>query len=72
VTSAATHIQNNTVDIPTLAYHGNMIVREGGERQIPRDVKCVGHLGNSYPGVANIREGKGRICLQVDKNVHIM
>jgi hypothetical protein len=72
VTSAATHIQNNTVDIPTLAYHGNMIVREAGDRQIPRDVKCVGHLGNSYPGVANIREGKGRICLQVDKNVHIM
>ena len=72
VTSAATHIQNNTVDIPTLAYHGNMIVREPGDRQIPRDVKCVGHLGNSYPGVANIREGKGRIFLQVDKNVHIM
>jgi len=72
VTSAATHIQNNTVDIPTLAYHGNMIVREAGDRHIPRDVKCVGHLGNSYPGVANIREGKGRICLQVDKNVHIM
>lgn len=72
LTAAATHIQNNTVDIPTLAYHGNLVVREPGDRPIPRDVKCVGHLGNSYPGVANIREGRGRIFLQVDKNVHIM
>jgi hypothetical protein len=72
LTSAATHIQNNTVDIPSLAYHGNMVVRES-PGTVPRDVKCVGHLGNSYPGVASIREGRGRVY-QADtvQKMHIM
>ena len=73
MTSAATHIQNNTVDIPTLAYHGNMVVQNTARSTPPRDVKCVGHLGNSYPGVASIREGRGRV-FQPDSvtKMHIM
>jgi hypothetical protein len=79
VTSAATHIQNNTVDIPSLAYHGNLVVqppRDAGAANnpsLPREVKCVGHMGNSYPGVASIREGRGRIFQPMDtRSVHIM
>jgi hypothetical protein len=73
MTSAATHIQNNTVDIPTLAYHGNMVVQSTVRNTPTRDVKCVGHLGNSYPGVASIREGRGRV-FQPDSvaKMHIM
>ena len=73
MTSAATHIQNNTVDIPTLAYHGNMVVKNINQQMPLRDVKCVGHLGNSYPGVASIREGRGRLY-QPDSvtKMHIM
>lgn len=72
LTSAATHIQNNTVDIPSLAYQGNMVV-QGPAPTINREVKCVGHLGNSYPGCASIREGRGRI-FQPDlvSKMHIM
>jgi hypothetical protein len=74
LTPAAVHIQNNTVDIPSLAYHGNMVVREPGPGNNPgRDVKCVGHMGNSYPGVASIREGRGRVFQPMDtRSVHIM
>jgi hypothetical protein len=73
MTPAATHIQNNTVDIPTLAYHGNMVVQNTARNTPVRDVKCVGHLGNSYPGVASIREGRGRV-FQPDSvaKMHIM
>jgi len=79
LTPAAMHIQNNTVDIPSLAYHGNMVACEMtgvGVNQrlgLPRDVKCVGHMGNSYPGVASIREGRGRVFQPTDtRTVHIM
>lgn len=80
LTPASVHIQNNTVDIPSLAYHGNMVACEmmtgpaGNQRLgVPRDVKCVGHMGNSYPGVASIREGRGRIFQPMDtRSVHIM
>jgi hypothetical protein len=79
LTPAAMHIQNNTVDIPSLAYHGNMVACEmngvGANQRLgmPRDVKCVGHMGNSYPGVASIREGRGRVFQPTDtRSVHIM
>ena len=79
LTPAAVHIQNNTVDIPSLAYHGNMVACEmigvGAAQRlgVPRDVKCVGHMGNSYPGVASIREGRGRVFQPMDtRSVHIM
>jgi hypothetical protein len=79
LTPAAVHIQNNTVDIPSLAYHGNMMACEmngvGANQRLglPRDVKCVGHMGNSYPGVASIREGRGRVFQPTDtRTVHIM
>ena len=75
ITPAATHIQNNTVDIPSLAYHGNMIAKEGPVTAATafREVKCVGHMGNSYPGVASIREGRGRIFQPNNvQSVHIM
>ena len=79
LTPAALHIQNNTVDIPSLTYHGNMVACEmtgvGANQRlgVPRDVKCVGHMGNSYPGVASIREGRGRVFQPMDtRSVHIM
>ena len=55
--SAYEHIRSNTCDIPCLAYHGNMRYTryDGGYN----DIKCTGHLGNSFPGVASVRDGRG-------------
>ena len=55
--SAYEHIRSNTCDIPCLAYHGNMRYTryDGGYN----DIKCIGHLGNSFPGVASVRDGRG-------------
>ena len=57
--SAFEHIRSNTCDVPCLAYHGNMRYTryDGGHS----DIKCIGHLGNSFPGVANVRDGRGVI-----------
>jgi len=51
------NIRSNTTQIPTLCYHGNMKVRQGA--YVTQDIKCTGHMGNSYPGMASIREGRG-------------
>ena len=70
--SAATYIQNNQTELPAMAYHGNLILdkTKGG----CEDVRCVGHLGNSFPGCACIREGKGMVnaYTSVPAAVHVM
>ena len=57
--SAIEHIRSNTCDIPCLAYHGNMRYTRYDSGM--EDIKCIGHLGNSFPGVANVRDGRGVI-----------
>ena len=65
--SAFEHIRSNTCDIPALAYHGNMKYTryDGGNS----DIKCIGHLGNSFPGVATVRDGRGVIPANSLSNV---
>jgi hypothetical protein len=55
--SPGENIRANTTQIPTLCYHGNMKIKHGG--MIVDEVKCIGHMGNSYPGMASVREGRG-------------
>ena len=70
---ASTYIQNNQTELPAMAYHGNLVIDKikGGRDE----VRCVGHLGNSYPGCACIREGKGMV-MNMSQNmpmgVHVM
>jgi len=60
-TPAATYMQNSTTEIPSLAYHGNLVIdRQNIGRE---EVRCVGHLGNSFPGCSCIRQGKGMLNL---------
>ena len=69
---ASTYIQNNQTEIPAIAYHGNVILDKikGGRDE----VRCVGHLGNSFPGCACIREGKGMLNTyqSMPTAVHVM
>jgi hypothetical protein len=51
------NIRSNTTQIPTLCYHGNMKVKQNSV--VLQDIKCTGHMGNSYPGMASVREGRG-------------
>ena len=70
--SVVTYIQNNQTELPAMAYHGNLIMqRSNGIRD---DVRCVGHLGNSFPGCACIREGKGMLNTynSMPTAVHVM
>jgi hypothetical protein len=70
---ASTYIQNNQTELPAMAYHGNLSMEKikGGREE----VRCVGHLGNSFPGCACIREGKGMV-MNMSQNmpmgVHVM
>jgi hypothetical protein len=41
-----------------MAFHGTMKVDKGGKTDC---LNGSGHLGSSYPGVASVREGRGRI-----------
>jgi hypothetical protein len=69
---AATYIQNNQTELPAMAYHGNLVVlKSNGVRE---EVRCVGHLGNSFPGCASIREGKGMVNMyeRMPAGVHVM
>jgi hypothetical protein len=69
---AATYIQNNQTELPAMAYHGNLVMEKakGGQEQ----VRCVGHLGNSFPGCACTREGKGMVNMfqSLPTAVHVM
>jgi hypothetical protein len=55
--SPGENIRANTTQIPTLCYHGNMKTKQAG--MLLDEVKCTGHMGNSYPGMASVREGRG-------------
>jgi hypothetical protein len=55
--SPGENIRSNTTQIPTLCYHGNMKIRRSGG--YVEEIKCIGHMGNSYPGMASVREGRG-------------
>jgi hypothetical protein len=55
--SPGEYIRSNSTQIPTLCYHGNMKVRHNST--VVQDIKCTGHMGNSYPGMASVREGRG-------------
>jgi hypothetical protein len=55
--SPGENIRSNTTQIPTLCYHGNMKIRNNGA--LLDDIKCIGHMGNSHPGMASVREGRG-------------
>jgi hypothetical protein len=72
IVSASTYIQNNQTQLAAMAYHGNLTVdkKKGGRE----DVRCVGHLGNSFPGCACIREGKGMVNTyeRMPTAVHVM
>jgi len=72
VLPASTYIQNNQTELPAVAYHGNLIIdkAKGGRDE----VRCVGHLGNSFPGCACIREGKGMVNMyqSTPTAVHVM
>jgi len=60
-TPASSYMQNSTTELPTLAYHGNLILEK--HRKGHEEIRCVGHLGNSFPGCASIRQGKGMVNL---------
>ena len=65
-------IQNNQTELPAMAYHGNLTMEKSkGGRD---EVRCVGHLGNSFPGCACIREGKGMVNMfqSMPTPVHVM
>ena len=70
--SASTYMQNNQTELPAVAYHGNLNIEKikGGREE----VRCVGHLGNSFPGSATIRQGKGMINTfqSMPTPVHVM
>jgi hypothetical protein len=60
-TPASAYMQNSTTELPTLAYHGNLNLDK--HKKGHEEIRCVGHLGNSFPGCASIRQGKGMINL---------
>jgi hypothetical protein len=53
------NIRSNTTQIPTLCYHGNMKIKQHSTGAVLQEMKCIGHMGNSYPGMASVREGRG-------------
>ena len=70
---AAVYIQNGTTELPSLAYHGNMLV-DNDRRKTREEIRCGGHLGNSFPGCACIRQGKGMLNMYEKQPtaVHVM
>ncbi len=56
---ASTYIQNNETELPAMAYHGNLLLQKSSG--VREEVRCVGHLANSFPGCACIHEGKGSV-----------
>ncbi len=69
---ASTYIQNNETELPAMAYHGNLLVQKSSG--LSEEVRCVGHLGNSFPGCACIREGKGSVNMyeRMPTAVHVI
>ena len=69
---ASTYIQNNETELPAMAYHGNLLLQKSNG--VREEVRCVGHLGNSFPGCACIREGKGSVNMyeRMPTAVHVI
>jgi hypothetical protein len=69
---AATYMQNNATELPSCAYHGNLFIDKlKGMRE---EIRCVGHLGNSFPGSSTIRQGKGMLNMyeRMPMPIHVM
>jgi hypothetical protein len=69
---AATYMQNNATELPAFAYHGNLNIDKPNKPQ--EQVRCVGHLGNSFPGCSTIRQGKGMLNMyeRTPMPIHVM
>ena len=69
---ASAYMQNSTTELPSLAYHGNLTIDRTLKGR--EDIRCVGHLGNSFPGCACIRQGKGMLNMyeRQPTAVHVM
>jgi len=63
------NIRANTTQIPTLCYHGNMRVKQLGTGTVLEEMKCIGHMGNSFPGMASVREGRGVQSMNVPASI---
>ena len=72
VVPAATYMQNNATELPAFAYHGNLVIDRPNKSQ--EQVRCVGHLGNSFPGCSTIRQGKGMLNMyeRTAMPIHVM
>jgi hypothetical protein len=69
---ASSYMQNSMTELPSLAYHGNLVIDRTLKGR--EDIRCVGHLGNSFPGCACIRQGKGMLNMYEKQPmaVHVM
>ena len=69
---AATYMQNNATELPSCAYHGNLFIDK--LKGVREDIRCVGHLGNSFPGCSTIRQGKGMLNMyeRMPLPIHVM
>ena len=68
----ATYMQNNATELPSCAYHGNLFIDK--LKGVREDIRCVGHLGNSFPGCSTIRQGKGMLNMyeRMPLPIHVM
>ena len=72
ILAASSYMQNNATELPSFSYHGNLVCQKASG--VSEEVRCVGHLGNSFPGSASIRQGKGMLNMyeKMPLPVHVM
>jgi hypothetical protein len=72
IMAASAYMQNNATELPSFSYHGNLVCQKASG--VSEEVRCVGHLGNSFPGSASIRQGKGMLNMyeKMPLPVHVM
>jgi hypothetical protein len=72
VVPASTYMHNNATELPSCAYHGNLLIDK--LKGVREEVRCVGHLGNSFPGCSTIRQGKGMLNMyeRAPLPIHVM
>jgi len=72
IMAASAYMQNNATELPSFSYHGNLVCQKTSG--VSEEVRCVGHLGNSFPGSASIRQGKGMLNMyeKMPLPVHVM
>ena len=72
IAPAATYMQNNATELPSCAYHGNLLIDK--VKGVREEIRCVGHLGNSFPGCSTIRQGKGMLNMyeRMPLPIHVM